>query len=160
MPFAITLHVLLAVIWVGGMFFAYLALRPVAASLLEPPLRLPLWSQTFARFFPWVWAAAVLLPLTGYWMILGPFEGFANAGWHIHLMQGTGWAMIALFLHVYFAPYRRMNRAIAVADWPGAAKQLAQIRRLIGINLILGLVTTTVATGGAYLAGYLASLND
>ncbi len=160
MPFAITLHVLLAVIWVGGMFFAYMALRPVAASLLEPPLRLPLWSQTFARFFPWVWAAVLLLPVTGYWMILGPFEGFANAGWHIHLMQGAGWAMIVLFLHVYFAPYRRMNRAIAAADWPGAAKQLAQIRRLIGINLILGLITTTVATGGAYLAGYLASLND
>ncbi|OGI38459.1 MAG: hypothetical protein A2V91_03665 [Candidatus Muproteobacteria bacterium RBG_16_64_10] len=160
MPFAITLHVLLAVIWVGGMFFAYMALRPVAASLLEPPLRLPLWSQTFARFFPWVWAAVLLLPLTGYWMILGPFEGFANAGWHIHLMQGTGWAMIVLFLHVYVAPYRRMNRAIAAADWPVAAKQLAQIRRLIGVNLILGLITTTVATGGAYLAGYLASLND
>ncbi len=160
MPFAIALHILAAVIWVGGMFFAYMALRPVAASLLEPPLRLPLWSQTFARFFPWVWAAVLLLPLTGYWMILGPFEGFANAGWHIHLMQGTGWAMIALFLHVYFAPYRRMNRAIAIADWPAAAKQLAQIRRLIGINLVIGLVTVVVATGGAYLAGYLASLND
>ena len=55
MPIAITLHLLAAVVWVGGMFFAYVALRPVAASLLPPPLRLPLWSQTVARFFPWVW---------------------------------------------------------------------------------------------------------
>ncbi len=160
MPALITVHILLAVIWVGGMFFAYMALRPVAASLLDPPLRLPLWSQTFARFFPWVWAAVVLLPASGYWMILGPFEGFANAGWHIHLMQLTGWAMIAVFLHVYFAPYRRLQRAVAAADWPEGAKQLAQIRKLVGINLILGIVTVTVATGGAYLAGYLASLND
>jgi len=30
-------------------------------------------------------------------------EGFANVGWHIHLMQATGWAMIVVFLHVYFA---------------------------------------------------------
>ncbi|TAM45239.1 MAG: hypothetical protein EPN55_08915 [Gammaproteobacteria bacterium] len=160
MPALITVHILLAVIWVGGMFFAYMALRPVAASLLEPPLRLPLWVQTFARFFPWVWAAVVLLPATGYWMILGPFEGFANVGWHIHLMQLTGWAMIAIYLHVYFAPYRRLQRAVADQNWPEGAKQLALIRRLIGINLILGLVTVAIATGGAYLAGYLASLAD
>ena len=37
MAIAIPLHLLAAVIWVGGMFFAYMALRPVAASLLEPP---------------------------------------------------------------------------------------------------------------------------
>jgi len=160
MPALISLHVLLAVVWVGGMFFAYMALRPVAASLLEPPLRLALWAKTFARFFPWVWAAVVLLPVTGYWMILGPFEGFANAGWHIHLMQLTGWAMIAIFLHVYFAPYRRLQRAVADQNWPEGAKQLGQIRRLVGINLILGLITVVIATGGAYLAGYLASLSE
>ena len=127
MPFAIALHILAAVIWVGGMFFAYMALRPVAASLLEPPLRLPLWSQTFARFFPWVWTAVVALPLTGYWMILVPFEGFANAGGHIHLMQAPGWAMIAIFLHAYFAPYRRLRQAVAAQNWPEGAKQLALI---------------------------------
>ena len=160
MPFAIALHILAAVIWVGGMFFAYTALRPVAASLLEPPLRLPLWSQTFARFFSWVWAAVLLLPLTGYWMILVPFEGFANAGGHIHLMQLTGWTMIAIFLHIYFAPYRRLRQAVVAQDWPEGTKQLALIRKLVGINLILGIVTVVVATGGAYLAGYLASLND
>lgn len=87
-------------------------------------------------------------------------EGFANVGWHIHLMQATGWAMIVVFLHVYFAPYRRLQRAVAAADWPESAKQLAQIRKLVGFNLVLGLVTAIVATGGAYLAGYLASLAD
>ena len=155
MPIAITLHLLAAVIWVGGMFFAYMALRPVAATLLEPPLRLPLWAQTFARFFPWVWAAVVVLPASGYWMILGPFQGFTNAGVHVHIMQVTGWAMITIFLHVYFAPYRRLRRAVAAADYAAAARALAQIRRLIGFNLGLGIVTVSVATGGAYLGGYL-----
>jgi len=150
MPVAITLHILSAVIWVGGMFFAYVALRPVAATLLEPPLRLPLWSQTFARFFPWVWAVVILLPTTGYWMILWVFNGFANAKPYIHVMQVTGIAMILIFLHVFFAPYRRMNRAIAAKDFPAAGKQLAVIRKLIGTNLVLGLITIIVATGGAY----------
>jgi uncharacterized membrane protein len=150
MPIAITLHVLAAVIWVGGMFFAYMALRPVAATLLEPPLRLPLWSKTFARFFPWVWTAIVLLPASGYWMIFETFEGMANVGWDVYIMQVTGITMIAIYLHVFFAPYRKMNRAIAAGDFPAAGKQLATIRRLIGINLILGLITVIVATGGAY----------
>ena len=150
MPLAITLHVLSAVIWVGGMFFAYMALRPVAASLLEPPLRLPLWSKTFARFFPWVWAAVILLPATGYWMILWVFDGFENVKLYVHIMQVTGIAMILIYLYVFFIPYRRMNQAIAARDFTAAGKQLAVIRKLIGANLVLGLITITVASGGAY----------
>jgi uncharacterized membrane protein len=150
MPVAITLHILSAVVWVGGMFFAWMALRPVAARLLEPPLRLPLWSQTFARFFPWVWAAVVLLPASGYWMIFETFEGMQNVGLHVHVMQLVGIVMIGIYLHVFFAPYRGMKRAIAAGDFPAAGKHLAVIRRLIGINLILGLITIVIATGGAY----------
>jgi uncharacterized membrane protein len=63
--------------------------------------------------------------------------------------------MIAIFLHVYFAPYRRLRRLTAAGDMAGAGRALAQIRRLVGVNLILGIVTIVVATGGAYLAGYL-----
>ena len=150
MPFAITLPVLSAVIWVGGMFFAYMALRPVAASLLEPPLRLPLWSKTFARFFPWVWAAVILLPATGYWMILWVFDGFENVKLYVYIMQVTGIAMILIYLYVFFIPYRRMNQAIAARDFTAAGKQLAVIRKLIGANLVLGLITITVASGGPY----------
>lgn len=157
MAVAITLHILAAVVWVGGMFFAYVALRPVAARLLEPPLRLPLWAQTFTRFFPWVWVAVVILPVTGYWLIFSVFEGFAYTDIHVHVMQVTGWIMILIFLHVYFAPFRRLKTAVAAADWAGASKQLGQIRRLVGVNLILGLVTIVVATGGRYLGEFLSS---
>lgn len=150
MPVAITLHILSAVVWVGGMFFAWMALRPVAARLLEPPLRLPLWSQTFARFFSWVWAAVVLLPASGYWMIFETFEGMQNVGLHVHVMQLTGVVMIGIYLHVFFAPYRGLRRAIAAGDFPAAGRHLGVIRRLIGINLILGLITIVTTTGGAY----------
>ena len=157
MALAITLHILCAVIWVGGMFFAYVALRPATAGLLEPPLRLPLWPQTLARFFPWVWLAAFVLPITGYWTIVNVFEGFRNAGAHVHVMQVTGWVMISLFLHAYFAPFRRLKTAVATSDWSTAGSALAQIRTLIGINLTLGLATVIVATGGRYLGDYLFS---
>ena len=122
MAIAITLHLLAVIVWVGGMFFAYMALRPVAASQLEPPQRMPLWVGTFTRFFPWVWAAVILLPVTGYWMIFNVFGGFKSTALYIHLMQGLGWIMIAVFLHVYFAPYRRLQRAVAAQDFVAAGK--------------------------------------
>lgn len=154
MAVAITLHILCATIWVGGMFFAVVALRPAAATLLKPAQRLPLWVGTFSRFFPWVWAAAVILPLTGYWLVFGIFEGFENAGPHVQVMQVTGWVMIAIFLYIYVAPFQRFKKAVGAKRWPKAAEQLAQIRMLVGTNLALGLITVIVATGGRYLGDY------
>lgn len=151
MSLLIPLHLLAAIIWVGGMFFAYMALRPVAATLLDPPQRLPLWTQTFLRFFPWVWLAVVLLPATGYAMLFGVLGGMANAGLHVHIMQGLGWLMILLYLHMFFAPFQRLKRAVAIGDWPAGGQQLAQIRRVVGINLILGLIVAAVASSGRYL---------
>lgn len=150
MAIAISLHLLATVVWVGGMFFAYMALRPVAASLLEPPLRLPLWSQTFARFFPWVWAAVFTLLGTGLWMVFSAFGGFGNVGLHIHLMTGIGALMILLYAYVFFVPFRGMKQALAVKNIPVAGKQLAQIRLIIALNLSLGLIITVIASAGRY----------
>lgn len=151
MNIAIPLHMLATVIWVGGMFFAYLALRPVAASLLEPPQRLPLWSQVFARFFPWVWASVIVLLATGLWMVFAAFGGFGHVGLYIHLMAGLGIVMMLLFMHVFFAPYRRMKQALAANDVAEAGRRLGQIRIIIGINLSLGLIVTMIATAGKYM---------
>jgi uncharacterized membrane protein len=130
MAIAISLHMLSVVVWVGGMFFAYMALRPVAASLLEPSQRLPLWSQTFAKFFPWVWAAVVLLMATGLWMVKAMFGGFGNVGLHIHVMAGLGTLMMLLFLHIFFAPYRRLKQALTANDLPEAGRRLSQTSRV------------------------------
>lgn len=149
MAFALALHVLSAVIWVGGMFFAYKALRPVAASLLDPPVRLPLWSQTFARFFPWVWAAIILLPVTGTLLIK---SGIGSAQQlHVQAMMGLGTVMILLFLHIFFAPYRRLKLAIAARDWAEGGRRLGQIRKTIAVNLSLGIVVVAIAAAGKLL---------
>jgi uncharacterized membrane protein len=60
MAFGIAIHALAAVLWVGGMFFAYMVLRP-SAGPLEAPVRLQLWDRVFSRFFPWVWASVATL---------------------------------------------------------------------------------------------------
>jgi uncharacterized membrane protein len=147
---ALSLHMLGAIIWVGGMFFAYMCLRPVAADMLEPPVRLQLWSAVFARFFRWVWPIVIILPVTGYFMIFRNWDGFAFATMDIHIMHGIGIVMVLLFLHVYFAPYRRMNEALAANNIEEAARRLAQIRRIVATNMTLGLATGIVASAGRY----------
>jgi len=151
MGFAALLHVISVVIWVGGMFFAYMILRPVAAGQLEPPARLTLWAGVFDNFFPWVWSAILAILATGFWMIFAVFGGMANVGLYVHAMLGLGLLMVLIFLHVYFAPYRRLKRAVAAQDWPSGGKQLAQIRLLVGVNTIIGLLTVAIASGGRYL---------
>ncbi|MEJ2686185.1 MAG: CopD family protein [Gammaproteobacteria bacterium] len=147
---ALALHVLSAVIWVGGMFFAYMALRPAAAQLLDPPQRLPLWSATFGRFFPWVWIAVVLLLVTGYWMMFSVFGGMGTAPMYVQIMQGLGIIMMLIYFHVFFAPYRRLNQAVAAQDFKEGGRRLGQIRKLIGLNLTIGLIVVAIAAGGRY----------
>jgi uncharacterized membrane protein len=148
---SIALHVASVVIWVGGMIFAHQFLRPVAAQQLEPPQRLPLWVGVFGRFFPIVWITIILIPLTGYLMMFSVFGGFAGAPIYIHIMNGIGTLMILIFLHVYFAPYKRLKKAVAAQTWPEAGKQLNMIRSLVGLNMSLGLIVIVIAAGGRYL---------
>ena len=139
----LTLHLLGTVVWVGGMFFAHMAMRQAANELLDPPLRLPFLKRVLDRFFRWVWLAVVLILASGYWIFLVLFNG--QAGLYVHLMQGLGLVMTGLFCFVYFIPYRRMGLALEQQDIPAAAAQMAIIRKIIGINLILGLATTVIA---------------
>ena len=102
----------------------------------------------------------VVLPATGYWMVFYVFDGLRQVGLHVHLMQGLGWLMIVIYLFVFFAPYRQLKAAVAAKDWPAGGKALARIRRLVGINLLLGIALTIIATGGAYLGGLIAALGE
>jgi uncharacterized membrane protein len=146
---ALTLHVLSAVVWVGGMFAAYVCLRP-AAGVLEPPQRLRLWRNFFAKFFPWVWVAVLLLLASGYWMLVNTFGGFAGAPIYIQLMQGLGWLMIVLFVWLFHGPWLALKRAVDAQDWPAAVPQLGRIRQIIMLNLPLGLIVVIIGGTGRY----------
>ena len=126
-----------------------MALRPATAPL-EPGPRLDLWSRVLARFFAWVFAAIVLLLASGYGMVFGVFAGFAGVGLHVNIMQGTGIIMMLLFFHMYFAPWRRFRAAVARQDWAEGGRQIEQIRRLVAINLVLGLITVAIGASGRY----------
>ena len=127
-----------------------MALRPAAAQLLEPSQRLKLWNGTFSRFFPWVWLSVALILGSGLYMI-SLMGGFGAAALYVNLMFGIGLLMMLIFAHVFFAGYGKLKRLVAAEDWKAAGAALAQIRMLVGLNLVLGLITVAVATLGPLL---------
>ncbi|MDE2227957.1 MAG: CopD family protein [Alphaproteobacteria bacterium] len=144
MIFGLLLHILAATIWVGGMFFAHFMLRPAAAPL-EPGVRLPLMRRALARFFPWVWVSIALLALSGAGMIKLGADSLS-----IQIMMGLGIVMMLAFGHLYFAPWRRFQRALDGGDLPAAAAQLTQVRAIVTFNLVLGLVVVAIGATGRY----------
>jgi uncharacterized membrane protein len=150
MSIALSLHLLSAVVWVGGMFFAYVCLRPVAAQLLDPPVRLTLWSRVFTKFFNFVWLSIILLIITGHAMI-SLSGGMAGVGKHVHIMLLLGYVMFIIYGHLFFASFKRLKLAVAISDWDDAANRLNSMRRMVGINLSLGLITIIVGSGGRFL---------
>jgi uncharacterized membrane protein len=149
MSYAIALHVLAAIIWVGGMFFAVYIQRP-AAGELEPAQRVALWGRALERFLRWVWVAVAVLLASGYWMIYAAFGGLGGLPLHLALMHGGGWIMVLIFLHLWFAPYRRFRHALAAGETAEAARQLDRIRMLVTANLYIGLIIAAAAASGRY----------
>ena len=80
---AVALHALAAVVWVGGMFYAYICLRP-ALGVLEPPAPMRLMRGILERFLPWVAVSIVVLLVTGYWAVFVNYGGFAGLPMHVN----------------------------------------------------------------------------
>ncbi|CAI8822596.1 CopD family protein [Pseudomonas sp. IT-P291] len=146
-PFSLiySLHVLAALVWVGGMFFAWMVLRPAAITALEGPARLKLWVEVFQGFFRWVWVAVVLLPVSGVGMLNLHFNGFESAPRYVQVMMGLYVVMTALFIRIQALMLPELRTAVTGQDWPAGASVLGRIRRFVGINLLVGLAVVAIA---------------
>lgn len=138
------IHLVAAIVWVGGMTFMLFALRPAALSMLEAQPRARLMGQVWQRFFLLVMISIVALFTTGTNLYTTGFRavkaatgaGSVPLGWN--LMLALGIVMILIFGHIYFAGFRKFKRAVAAAEWPLAAKAAEQIHRLTVVNFVLG----------------------
>jgi uncharacterized membrane protein len=144
-----TLHVLAIVVWIGGMVFSHFFLRPALAQL-EAPARLRLMHEVLGRFFRVVLVASLVTLASGIWMLGRVAKQVVQSGGRFEMplswtvMAVLGVAMVAIFMHIRFALYRRLDRAVVASDWPAGGAALAQIRTWVSINLGLGIVVLVV----------------
>jgi uncharacterized membrane protein len=137
------LHIAAAIVWLGGMTLMIFAVRPSAIAQLQPPQRIPLLAGVLTRFFMAVWVCIGVLLATGVAALLQ--IGMKSAPLGLHLMLAIGLVMMAIFGHLYFAPFQRLKRAVAAQDWPTGGAQLAQIHKLVVTNCVLGWVAVAAA---------------
>ena len=144
-----TVHVLSIIVWIGGMVFAHFFLRPALAQI-EPPVRLRLMHDVLGRFFRAVLIASLLTLASGVWMLGRVAREVVQSGgsfdmplsWTI--MATLGVVMVAIFLHIRFALYKRFSRAVAASEWAAGGAAMAQIRTWVSINLGLGVLILLV----------------
>ncbi|MBK9360968.1 MAG: CopD family protein [Rubrivivax sp.] len=140
-----TLHLLSIIVWIGGMVFAHFFLRPAVAPL-EAPLRLRLMHDVLGRFFQAVLAASLLTLASGVWMLGRVARQVVQSGGSFEMplawtiMAVLGVVMVAIFLHIRFVLYRKLDRAVAASAWAAGGAALARIRTWVSINLGLGIV--------------------
>lgn len=144
------LHVLAVVVWVGGMFFAHVALRPAVAEL-PGPQRLLLMQGVLRRFLAWAGGAALLTLGTGLWMMGRTAKQVVQSGGHFQMplawtaMAALGVLMVLIYGHIRFALFKRFVRAMDAQQGEAAAQALATLRLWMLINLLLGLSVIAVA---------------
>ena len=141
------IHLLAVLIWVGGMFFAYMTLRPAAVEVLELPVRLSLWVAVFRRFFKWVWGAVAALLISGFYMIYLR-GGLLVVPSYVHIMLALGLVMTVIYSYAFFACYVPLSLNVANQRWKEAGEMLGRLRKLIALNLILGVLIVCLVVIG------------
>jgi uncharacterized membrane protein len=139
-------HVLAVVLWVGGMAFAHFFLRP-AVQALEPPQRLALMQRVLQRFLAAAGWAVLAALASGAGLYAMAAAGLV-VPWGWHAMAALGAVMAFIYAAVRFVFYPRLWRAVAAQDWKTGGAAMADIRRWVGINLALGVLTIVVAIAG------------
>ena len=140
----LAVHILAMATWIGGLAYTLFILRP-SLGLLDPTPRISVHLQTLRRFFRLVWHIMPISLATGWAMTIGKEGGLAHAPWYVNAMQGLAILMVAVFLWIFFGPYRRLRRAIRPQP-----QMLDAVRSLVTTNLALGVATVTVASLGHF----------
>jgi len=144
------LHLLAAVVLVGGLFFVWVVAWPLARGL-DIETASSLWQQMLSRFFAWGWVSLLLILATGIGMVFLKFGGFSGVPMIHRANMAIGIPAIALFGYVFFGPWQQYRRVVSRRDWTAARRQITRVRVLIGIVMVLGLVASVVSAVGRYI---------
>ncbi len=136
-PVLYWLHILAAVVWIGGMAFNLLVVRP-SMSAVEPSQRIKLAVAILKRFILFVWASIGLLIVTGISMALPKFS--LTTAYGITLLFKIAivgmMILIVIFIRYFFLP--KLEFLIAQSS-PDVSKTMGQIAALVKLNLVLGI---------------------
>ena len=145
------LHILGAIIWVGGMIAIRVAVHPIIQSLSQPKERVQTALQISKRLFKLVALFVVVIMITGLLMAIATNGHHLNIA-YLFITKEIIWTVMAInYLFMIFR-LSKVQKAFSSGDVEGA-KRFASIipNRLLPINIILGIIALYI---GVKLRGF------
>ncbi|WP_456403614.1 hypothetical protein [Hydrogenimonas sp.] len=134
------LHVLGAIVWVGGMIGMRIAVHPALQHIEEPKVRLARTLEMVGNLFRLVLPFILLLLLTGLVMGLAYGAAGGKSAGLVHMKEAI-WTLMTVN---YALMVRRRNfaeRCFVSGDLAGAKKALEPLAKMmLPLNILLGLV--------------------
>ncbi len=134
------LHVLSAVIWVGGMIVIRFAVHYSMQSVEEPQIKLGRTLENLKRFFSMVIPSIIILLLTAIIMIIA--LGFKGTELYpVVIAKEVVWVVMTIIFTLVYIKRNQAQKAFDKGEFPLAKQKLQPIASfLIPLNIVLGLV--------------------
>lgn len=148
------LHILSAVIWVGGMIAIRFATHQSLAMIEDPKLRMERAAHTLKRLFTIVWPFVIILIITAVLMAVGlgfraaaldamgnVIDPYAMSLYNtIHIKEAI-WMVMAINLGAMMWRRREAEKALQDENLPRAKMMLEMIAKyMVPLNIALGVI--------------------
>ena len=136
----IFLHVLSAIIWVGGMIAIRFAVHYSMAKVEDPTIKLGRTLESLKRFFMMVVPSIFVLLITAIIMIIG--LGFKGTElYSIVIIKEAIWVVMAVVFTVIYIKRNKAQKCFDNNDFIGAKNHLTPLAAwMIPLNTFLGIV--------------------
>ncbi len=130
------LHILSAVIWVGGMIMMRFAVHPSLQNIDNPKIKLEKTLEIIGNLFNLVIPFILISVTTAIILLIGA----GHDGWIVHLKESIWTIMTLNFIYMYIQRFRA-SKALKSDDIE-KVKQLVRLlpNRLLPLNIFLGLI--------------------
>ena len=133
------LHVVSAVIWVGGMIAIRFAVHYSMQEIDDPKIKLGRTLESLRRFFNMVIPSIIVLLLTAIIMIIA--LGFKGSELYpIVIVKEILWTIMTIVFIMVYLKRNKAQKAFDESILPKAKENLLPIAKLIPLNIILGLI--------------------
>ena len=134
------LHVISAVIWVGGMIAIRFAVHYSMQNIEEPKIKLARTLELLKRFFSMVIPAILTLLITAVIMIIAlEFKG--TELYTIVIVKKILWTLMTIIFIRIYIKRNKAQKAFDIGDFVNAKNNLLPIATyFIPINIVLGLI--------------------
>ena len=140
----IVVHAIAAVTWIGGIFFAYTALKP-AEPVYTPEAKSKLWLKVYAVFVRWVGCSIAVMWLSCMAVVGMTEDPIGNMTKHSIGLLSLGSILTVTTLAVILGPWQRLNRQVEDRDFSAADQTVLRLRRYLMVNFILGIAMMAFA---------------